>query len=279
MKGQAFTGQVAAAVLLSTVSWAFAGAWTQPPGGYYLKLTAQQGDTDSSFDALGNQVPRPGNGLLTDFGLWMYGEYGLVPALTLVAAAPYRRLSEQRQFVGGIGQERSNGLGDLSVGLRWRLREGPLVVSVAAGMALPLGYSIQRDTRLPLGTTGRASGDLRILIGRSMTGPLPGYITGEAGYRARRGSFSSEILYSVELGVSRRRLTARANLSGISTVGVCGAGDRAGLVGDQDRAVLSPGLVAKVTPAMQASVDVVHTVSGCNTSRGTAFAFGLALSR
>jgi len=265
-------------VLLSTVSCVFAGAWTQPPGDYYLKLTAQRGETDSSFDVLGNQVPRPGKGLLTDFGLWMYGEYGLAPALTLVAAAPYRRLSEKRQFVGGIGRENSNGLGDLSAGLRWRLRERPLIVSVAAGMALPLGYSIQRDTRLPLGT-GRASGDLRILLGRSITGPLPGYITGEAGYRARRGSFSNEMLYSLEVGVSRRRLTARANLAGIRTVGVCGAGDRAGLVGDQDRAGLSPGLVANVTPTIQASVDVVHTVSGCNTSRGTAFAFGLALAR
>jgi hypothetical protein len=275
---QVFKAHAAAVVLLSTVSLVSAGAWTQPPGDSYLKLTAQRGETDSSFDDLGNQVPRPGNGLLTDFGLWMYGEYGLASAITLIADAPYRRLSEKRQFAGGIGQERSNGLGDLSIGLRWRLRERPLVVSVAAGMAIPLGYSIQRDTRLPLGTD-RASGDFRILVGRSITRPLSGYITGEAGYRARRGSFSNEVLYSLEVGVSQRRLTVRANLAGISTVGVCGAGDRAGLVGDQDRAVLSPGLVANVTPTIQASVDVVQTVSGCNTSRGTAFAFGLALAR
>ena len=83
-------------LLLLALTTAWAGAWTQKQGGYYLKLAANSLEAHSDFDADGKRVTKPAMGELQDFNIAAYLEYGLRDRLTLVAATPYKRLSDKR---------------------------------------------------------------------------------------------------------------------------------------------------------------------------------------
>lgn len=48
--------------LLVIASHAFAGAWTQKKGGYYVKLSGGYLNTTQDFDAAGDKVDKDGEG-------------------------------------------------------------------------------------------------------------------------------------------------------------------------------------------------------------------------
>ena len=258
------------------------GAWTQSDGGYYLKLSALSFTTTEELNADGDRTPRLGDGELTDRGLSAYLEYGLTDRLTLVASLPYKRVEDER-FIGGrqtgvAAVKRSTGFGDLEARLRWSLRTSPVVLSVALGGKMPLGYDVTTATRVPLGT-GKADGDVRLLAGRSFY-PLPLYPTGEIGFRRRGGRFSDEILLAAETGYTAGRLLLKANLSGVRTRGDCGdASQGGGLIGDQNLYKLSPGLIYRMGPATELSFEAISVASGCNTAAGTTVVVGVAYKR
>jgi hypothetical protein len=256
---------------------AFAGAWTQTHKGYYLKLTALSLSSRSNLDSLGVEVDKPGMGQLTDLNLTAYIEYGLSKRLTLVAALPYKRLEDERAIADLIAIERTWGLGDLETRLRWKLRDTPLVASLAVGAKIPLGYAVDAETRVPLGT-GEVDGDIRLLLGRSLY-PFPGYLTGEIGYRARGGPYSGEIFYALEAGASSRKFMFKGHISALRTRGTCGATGQAGLIGDQDILKVSPGLIYRFSESAELSLDLIHIASGCNTTTGSSLGMGLALKR
>jgi hypothetical protein len=259
---------------LGLIAAVFAGAWTQEPGGYYLKMASHYLSSRSNFDSEGLRVRKPGMGHLTDFNLHAYLEYGLRDRLTLVVAAPYKRLAEVRRFAGGLGREKSRGLGDLEMGLRWKLADRPAVTSLALGGHVPLGYTVDNTMRLPLGT-GQPKGDIRLLLGRSLH-PFPAYLTGELGYRVRGGAYGDEFFYSLEAGFSRRRLLLKGYVSGLRTLGTCGAAGQTGLVGDQDLLKVSPGLAYRLHERVHLGVELIHIASGCNTTTGTTLSAGVA---
>ena len=257
-----------------------AGAWTQEVGGYYLKLSGLSFTTTKELDADGNSLLRPGE--LTDLALSSYLEYGLTDRLTLVASMPYKRVEETR-YVGGRQNgvavtESSSDLGDLETRLRWQLQTDPVVLSVALGGKIPLGYEAERTTRVPLGT-GEFDQDVRLLAGRSFY-PLPLYVTSELGLRHRGGRFSDEILYAAEAGYTMGRLMLKANLSGVRTLGDCGdAGQGGGLIGDQNTFKISPGVIYSLRPEWQLSFDAISVANGCNTATGTTIVVGAAFKR
>ncbi len=265
------------AACLGLVSTAFAGAWTQEEKGYYLKVAALQLKSRSDLDSLGVEVDKPGMGELRDFNLAVYLEYGLSERLTLVAAVPYKRLQDQRIIANRIATERTWGTGDLEARLRWKLRDTPLVASVAVGGKIPLGYEVDEKIRVPLGT-GEMDGDIRLLLGRSFY-PFPGYITGELGYRARGGPYSGEMFYLLEAGGSRGGFLFKGYVSVLRTLATCGATGQAGLIGDQDILKLSPGLIYRLNPRAELSLDLIHIASGCNTITGNTLSLGVALKR
>ena len=265
------------ALCLGLASTVFAGAWTQKQKGYYLKIAANSLDSRSNYDTEGLEVPKPGMGRLTDFNLAAYVEYGLLDRLTLVTAVPYKWLSDERSFATGTGTERTWGFGDLDLRLRWQLKDRPLVISVAAGGKIPLGYHVDEETRVPLGT-GKVDGNIRLLLGRSLH-PVPGYLTGEVGYRARSGRYSSEIFYALEAGWAQRAFLFKSYVSGVRTLGACGAMGQTGLVGDQNILKASPGVIYRLRDRLELSLDLIHIVSGCNTTTGTTLSAGITLKR
>ena len=277
-------------LLLCAVGWtvalvpqqAEAGAWTQTDHGYYLKLSGLSFATTEELDVNGNSLPRQGDGELTDFAFSSYLEYGLTDRLTLVASIPYKKVEDTR-YIGGrqngvAAVESSSGFGDLETRLRWQLQTDPVVLSVAAGGKIPLGYEVTQATRVPLGT-GEFDGDVRLLAGRSFY-PMPLYTTGEFGYRRRGGRFSDELLYAAEAGYAMGRLMLKANMSGVRTLGDCGdAGQGGGLIGDQNTFKLSPGVIYSVRPEWQLSLDTISVAQGCNSATGTTFVVGAAYKR
>lgn len=262
---------------LGLVPAVFAGAWTQAPGAYYLKIAAQHLRTQDNFDASGTKAPKLGMGQLTDLGLQAYAEYGLRERLTLVAALPYKRLTDRRRFSSGTGREESRGFGDLELGMRWRLSERPLVSALAVGGQIPLGYTVDANTRVPLGT-GEPNGDMRLLLGRALH-PLPGYLTGELGYRVRGGVYSDEFFYLLEAGLALRRWRLKGYVSGLRTRGACGELGQEGLIGDQDILKVSPGLSYDLSRRLELALDLIHVAGGCNTTAGSALAAGVVLKR
>ena len=268
-----------------------AGAWTQPPGGLYLKLAGLSFRSQEYHDAEGKRglrIKKPHKNELSDNNISVYLEYGLRERLTLVATLPYKRLlyTEVREFNRSdtntidtrIQDEKESGFADLEMRMRWRLLEDPAVVSVTLGGKLPLGYEMQEESNVHLGTA-EIDGDTRLLVGKSLY-PLPGYATGAIGYRRRGGIFSDELLYSLEAGFTYGNLLFKGVAEGLRTFGDCGVTGAMGmLIGDRNSLKLAPGVIWSLSERLELGADLFHIVSGCNTAAGTTWALGLAFKR
>ncbi len=264
-------------LLLLIASQAFAGAWTQKKGGYYVKLSGGYLNTTKDIDAAGDKVDKDGEGRLRDVNCTAYVEYGIAGGLTFVASAPYKSMKDTRTFQTGTALERRWGFGDVEVRMRRLLWDRDFVASVAAGGKIPTWYEEDENTRVPL-STRKIDGDARLLLGKSLY-PLPGYVTGEVGYRLRGGTFSNEWFYTLEAGMTYDRILIKGFVSGIRTFGNCDPGDEVGLIGDQNILKISPGIIYRVNPAVEVSLDLIHVASGCNTTAGNTFFIGVALKR
>jgi len=262
---------------LAIAGAAWAGAWSQPEGSYYAKLAVSRFAATADFDSDSNKLDKLGNGRLTDLSVTTYLEYGLRERLTLVASFPFKRLEDERTFTTGIGNKRDTDFGDLDLRLRYQWWDTPIVAAVAGGVRLPLTYEVGEQSNVPLGT-GRWAQEIRLLAGRSLY-PFPGYLTGDLGWRHRSGRFSDELFYSLEAGASRKRVLLKATVAAIHTLGTCGALTQAGLIGDQDVLKVSPGLIYRATERLELSLEAFHIAAGCNTTAGTTWSLGAALTR
>lgn len=189
------------ALTLAIPSTASAGAWTAKQGDNYLKGAVNYFETSNRFG--------PENGFEnfrnTNFNL--YWEHGLRDNLTFFATGSYSDLENQAD-----GQETSgDGVGDIDVGLRYRLIDGPVIVSVQGLFKAPYLYS--EDSDLPLGN-GQEDFEGKLLFGKSF-GAL-GYGGAEVGYRVRTEDPVDEFRYLVEYGFDVNEKTyLRAKLDGI----------------------------------------------------------------
>ena len=281
------------AILLAAVPAQLgAGAWTQAPGGLYLKIAGLSFRSQEYLNAEGKRLDRlekPSMEELSDRNASLYLEYGVRERLTLVASLPYKRLvhkkTEVRHFESLdttitriFPDENESGFADLEMRLRWRVLQDPAVVSVTLGGKLPLGYEMQEESNVPLGTA-EIDGDTRLLVGKSLY-PLPGYVTSGIGYRRRRGIFSDELLYSFEAGFTYKDLLVKGVAEGVRTFGDCGATGAMGmLIGDQNSLKLAPGVIWSLNERLEIGADLFHIAAGCNTAAGTTWALGLAFKR
>ena len=138
---------LAAILPLLFASHAFAGAWTQKKGGYYLKLAGGYLNTTQDINAAGDKVDKDGEGRLRDVNCTAYIEYGISDELTLVATAPYKNMKDTRTFQTGTALERRWGFGDVEVRMRRLLWNRDFVASVAAGGKIPTWYEDDENTR------------------------------------------------------------------------------------------------------------------------------------
>lgn len=199
-----FSGKILAFSLPLLSLQAYAGAWVPEEGKGYVKLGVSDYEATDFFGTNNDFTEFSGNNYS------LYAEHGLGNKLAIFGSLLYQDIE---QTDGSLNTQSATGLGDLELGLRYQLTEGPNIFSVAYITKLP--YLYDEDDTLPRGN-GQVDHEFRLLYGRSLH-PY-GYIGVEAGYRLRNGNPSDEYRYLVEYGFSAtKNLYFRTKLDGIES--------------------------------------------------------------
>lgn len=188
-----------------------AGAWSQQKGHYYAKFSGIFYSADEVYNDMGK---RQSMGLehdeFTGSQGFLYVEYGLVDRLTLIGQASGGRLTSMNRLI----RERTSGIGDVDLGVKYQLTNGPVVLASLAKIKVPTGY--HDDYAPPLGT-GDVDLEFRLLAAKSLY-PLPVYVGVESGYRIRGGPYSNQIPYFVEVGGTLRKdVFLKGFIEGVNT--------------------------------------------------------------
>ena len=296
---------LATALLLLLPQAATAGAWTQPKGALWLKLSAGYLRTTEEFNHEGERLelleedPGSEDAAFRDLNLILYGEYGLLDAVTLVGGLPLKALRSERTGLVGGGllrrQEARNtlGAGDLSLSLRIRLMARPVALAIQTGLQIPLGYDERPDNDGPPLGSGNPNAEIHFLAGVSLY-PRPAYLTAGVGYRRRGGRLHDEIPFSVEGGWRRGRLLLKLLVQGVRNTKTPpdifgapvvtplpgGGGAFPDLVvGDQHILQVTPAAIWELGSGLSVQAEIMRTAAGTNTLSGTTLSLGLLLRR
>lgn len=212
-------------LLLFLPSSAGAGAWTQPKGHIWSKLTIMAQSTTEEYVAVGvagrepdiQRVYIPGERAPYDdlgeydsraafFDLW----YGVTDRIDIGVQIPWFR----QEFVNdalliGFGEPRvASGFSDIRGFLKINLVQKPFVGTVKFGFKAPTGEFVNEEGIIPV---GEAQWDFDVVgqIGKSLW-PLPVYANLDVGYRFRLKNEDidrdpgNELLFLGEVGVNPR---------------------------------------------------------------------------
>jgi len=207
-----FTPVLTALFLLWVPSNAFPGAWTQPKGTQYNKVSFSFFWSTHAYDIDGDVTLLSDNGEFQDWNLCWYQEYGILDYLTIITSIPYKYVRyEDNNLVSDTW-----GLGDGEIGGKVLLLGNPFVMSLQTMLKVPLGY--EKDEVVPIGND-QVDAEVRLLFGKSLY-PVPAYAGAEIGYRVRGEDPSDEIRYLVEFGYTFVPwLSGRLKLDGALSVG------------------------------------------------------------
>ena len=251
------------------------GAWSQPRGGYYTKLSGIFYSADEAFDGSGEKGPVDDLDETFDSQqLFLYGEYGAAQRFTLMGQlglGDLRAKNREKQIS-------TTGLGDLELGAKYQLTDGPVVLAPLVNLKLPTGYD--HDGDLSLGT-GSADLEFR-LLGAGSLHPLPAYVNVEGGFRLRGGSFSNQIPYLFEVGANpRAKLFAKLYVEGKNTL--VGGGANMGAmdamsqqVSEGDFTKLGFNLALQVKGALWADLLFETIFRGENVGAGRSLGLGFS---
>ena len=255
-------------VSLAMPSSAFAGAWTAKQGDNYLKGALNYFETSNRFG------PEDGFENFRNQNFNVYWEHGIRDDLTFFATGS---LTDLENISDGV-ETNGFGVGDVDVGLRYRLIDGPVIVSVQGLFKAPYLYS--EDAELPLGN-GQEDFEGKLLFGKSF-GDL-GYGGLEVGYRFRTEDPVDEFRFLVEYGIDvGEKAYVRTKLDGI----------HAATSSDDDvaiaAAVLNPQLPLefdlgrveytagyKINDRFAAEITGTTAIYGDNTLKGTNIQFAI----
>jgi len=150
-----------------------AGPWLPAPGEYYTELRGGLFSADSYHNLDGDRVSFPGK--WEQRSVLSYTEMGWKKKISFVLAAP---LVSSTVRVDDAVLTRT-ALGDLLVGFRYRLRQGPSALALEFDWSTPLGYSRQT----PLIGDGLQQLSLSALYGTALG--KRGFLQAGAGYGYR----------------------------------------------------------------------------------------------
>lgn len=268
--------------MLVAPPWALAGAWTQPPGNLYARLTYAGITSRTRFDADGERVglePRFAFGArdgATEYRTRearAYAEYGLIERFTTYGSLTLKSVVMDEPVV----KSTKFGTGDLIVGGRYRVLGGRVPLSLASELKIPTGYS--RDSTPTLG-----AGDLAHTV-RGLAGASWGwlYTTADAGWTHRTKGYPNEYVYSAELGGTLPfSLSWRSVLRGVRSTRKV-ANPNGGSLFDPERAssrylTLDGALGIPVFPGLMLETGISHVLDGRNALAGNSLEVGFAWS-
>lgn len=262
--------------LISTVaapSAALAGPWTLEQGKTYNKPAVNFFTGSSSF---GTQ--QDGFVVFEDLNFTYYNETGITNNLSFIASIPIKEIRRVDRNAAGVPvSQRTTGVGDIDLGLRYNLSKGPIVVAVQGIFKLPYAYNA--NNALPLGN-GQEDFEGRLQLGRGFG--KAGYVVVEAGYRYRVGAPSDEFRYLVEYGVDLGKSTYfRTKLDGIQSIRnetrLIAANGNPTLPLAFDLAKLELTAGRRLSKKVGVEFTVTPNVYGNNTLTGTNFQLALVL--
>jgi hypothetical protein len=279
-------------------SQAVAGAWTQPAGSFYIKASFSVAEASEQIKgALSEAQPLldPNDlGVVWEGALFLYGEWGLpidIPGgLTVIGAIPYKFSEIDTQ----VALRRTEGIGDLILGVRWGIpldSLAPLVLSIQADTKIPTGYTanLPEGDRIPWLGNGVPEETVSLLVGYSFW-PLPVYTTGGFGYRLRgsdeageTGAFvdyEDELPYSLEIGLTIADLVlVRTSVDGIiptADVAVIDVAGGALTPPSSSHIRAGGGLIFTLPEGIQVNFDYSQVLDGSNTALSESMGFGIA---
>ena len=155
----------AAAVLGGVPQLAWAGAWAQPKGHVYTKLSSIFYHSDEVFDAAGDRQPT------TIYGSDFRANQGFSLSGIRPARTPHGDHPGERR-VPGVGEQHPpqrpapdhECVGDVVLGAKYQLVSRPIVLSPFVNVKIPTTYD---DELNPALGTGSMDVELRLLVARS----------------------------------------------------------------------------------------------------------------
>lgn len=276
-------------VLLVFPSAARAGAWAQKDKGLYAKASIvrssagrQYKENGETFQLLSENEP----GSFTLWGLLVYGEFGLLPKLTVTMSTQLSTAAVESDLI----EVRTSGMGDVRTGLKFQFLDEPLVMSVMGTVTTPTGYTPDPSvTKAPTLGLGVPMYEGSLLIGKSFH-PLPMYASAQTGFRYRgsrlsRGGdtvdYPPEIPYLAEVGVQPVDwLWVRGVVNGVHGLGDPDALDAFSLSPlTQSYTKVGPSLIFNLGEHYQINVDYLYTATGVNAVQSHDITVGFALDR
>ena len=153
MRARPFVSVAAAlAVAFVIPSSARAGAWVPVPGEYYSQFTASRFYADTYYLDDGTRATL--SEIQEERRLTSYNELGWKKRASLILAVPALSITNRAGKDLGYASRTETGLGDLRIGVLYRLKGGPTALALQADWLTPLGY--QHDSIPSLGS-GRQS--------------------------------------------------------------------------------------------------------------------------
>ncbi len=258
---------LAAFLLIISATACLAGAWTAKRNAFYEKFSFNYYYADENFGANGSHTGMPDNGKFTDYDICNYFEYGLLDNLTFINSLTYKWLynDTDKSLTKGYG------LGDVDLGVRYRLLENDRIGVVSTQLIVKIPGSYNSKDPLPLGNN-QVDTEIRFLYGRSLYPWLPAYGNVEVGYRWRNGEPSDEFRYLVEFGVDiTKALYGRVKLDGTLSLDNGSHLDTSGnptTTNNFDLGKLDITLGYKITPAWGVEFNYRPDIYGQNTAAG-----------
>lgn len=185
----------------------FAGAWTSGKGNMYNKFAINYFNSSRQYDDDGDKHKIPFNGRFQDVNFNWYEEYGIKDNINLITSIYYKWLKDENRYI----ENKSNGISDIDVGIKYNLIKNPVVLSVQGLFKIEGTYDMQ-DT--PSLGNGQNDFELKLLLGKSLE-KLPIYFGFEAGYRWRFEDPSDEWRLLLEVGGSYEDFYGRLKIDSI----------------------------------------------------------------
>lgn len=282
---------------------ALAQAWTQPAGHAYLKVAHGRTSVSDQYTVTGDVAPFTEDvegDAFFDRSIYLYGEVGLLPGLTLVSMLPVKNISVEQDSA----RLQTVGLGDIEIRARIDLRPllGPLdestAIALSMGTRLPSGYTRNLSPSVGAGQTNLQVG---LSLGHAFH-PVPIYMQGNVTFVNRlsmyglsraiecttdtdipcsediQPDFDDEWIYRFETGIS---------IGSSVLVQALAEGKRSLNKPDEQFEALNPiptrsrflklgsGVTVSPTESIGLSVQLFRTVAGRNTLRSTEIFLGV----
>ena len=173
-------------------SQVYAGAWTMKKHTMYNRIVYNQFQSDEVYTTHGSTEEMPMDGRFYDHNVNWYQEFGITDDLTFISSIYYKWLYSKDKYT----YQNSYGPGDAEFGLKYKMYDGPVVVSM---QALYKYGKLYGEETPPIGNR-QDDFEIRLLTGKSLW-PFPGYCGLEVGYRIREGRPADEVRLLAEVGV------------------------------------------------------------------------------